>query len=134
MARAFINRQPDYTDLDLDFLRHPTTGDVVIKTGDEAIKRSIRNLIFTNHYDRPFRSYIGSNVRRTLFNNIDPFSAEQLKTDITNTINSFEPRVKLVDVGVDTDLDRNGFNVSLLYIIKNREQPILTTIFLERIR
>ena len=56
MAKSFINRQPDYTDLDLDFLRHPTTSDVVVKSGDDAIKRSIRNLIFTNYYDRPFRS------------------------------------------------------------------------------
>jgi phage baseplate assembly protein W len=134
MARSFINRQPDYADLDLDFLRHPATNDVVIKTGDEAIKRSIRNLIFTNYYDRPFRSFIGSNVRNILFENISPFSASQLEIAISDVINNFEPRVKLTDVRVDHDLDRNGFTVNLFYIIKNREQPIITTIFLERVR
>lgn len=134
MARSFINRQPDYSDLDLDFLRHPATNDVVIKTGDEAIKRSIRNLIFTNYYDRPFRSFIGSNVRNILFENISPFSASQLEIAISDVINNFEPRVKLMRVQVDHDLDRNGFNVNLFYIIKNREQPIVTTIFLERVR
>lgn len=134
MAKSFINRQPDYTDLDLDFLRHPTTSDVVVKSGDDAIKRSIRNLIFTNYYDRPFRSYIGSNIRNTLFNNVDQFTADQLKTAIRDVINNFEPRVSVMSVEIDPDIDRNGFNVNLMYVIKNREQPVLTTIFLERVR
>lgn len=134
MAKSFINRQPDYSDLDLDFLRHPTTNDVVIRTGDDAIKRSIRNLIFTNYYDRPFKSFIGSNVRNILFENFSAFSASQLELAIMDVINNFEPRVKLMEVKVDEDLDRNGFTVNLFYIIKNREQPIVTTIFLERVR
>jgi len=134
MAKSFINRQPDYTDLDLDFLRHPTTSDVVVKSGDDAIKRSIRNLIFTNYYDRPFRSYIGSNIRNALFNNVDQFTADQLQTAITDVINNFEPRVSVMSVEIDADIDRNGFNVNLMYVIKNREQPVLTTIFLERVR
>jgi phage baseplate assembly protein W len=134
MAKSFINRQPDYTDLDLDFLRHPTTNDVVRKSGDDAIKRSIRNLIFTNYYDRPFRSYIGSNVRNALFNNVDQFTADQLRTAIRDVINNFEPRVSIMDIAIDPDIDRNGFNVTLMYVIKNREQPVLTTIFLERVR
>lgn len=134
MAKSFINRQPDYADLDLDFLRHPTTNDVVIRTGDDAIKRSIRNLIFTNYYDRPFKSFIGSNVRNILFENFSAFSASQLELAIMDVINNFEPRVKLMEVKVDEDLDRNGFTVNLFYIIKNREQPIVTTIFLERVR
>ncbi|NDB58227.1 hypothetical protein EB001_07260, partial [bacterium] len=61
--RQSVNREPDYRDLDLDFFAHPTTKDVQKKTGTEAIKRSVRNLIFTNFYDRPFQSYIGSDVR-----------------------------------------------------------------------
>lgn len=134
MAKAFINRQPDYADLDLDFLRNPTSGDVVIKTGEEAIKRSVRNLIMTNYYDRPFRSYIGSGVRSMLFENATNFTANQLQSAIRETINNFEPRVSVVDVTVSEDYDRNGFNVQLAYVIKNREQPVITNIFLERIR
>ena len=52
----FIIREPDYSDLDLDFFANRSTKDVVRKTGEEAIKRSVRNLIFTSFYDRPFRS------------------------------------------------------------------------------
>lgn len=134
MARKFVNRQPDYSDLDLDFLRHPTTSDVVRKTGEEAIKRSVRNLIFTNYYDRPFRSYIGSNIRAMLFENANSFTADQLQSAIREVINNFEPRVALVAVVVTADYDRNGFNAQLTYVIKNRDEPVITSIFLERIR
>lgn len=131
---VFVNRKPDYSDLDLDFLRHPTTNDVVSKTGNEAVKRSIRNLVFTNYYDRPFRSFIGSNVRKLLFENVDTFTAYHLEDEIKGVIAKFEPRVKDVVVRVSADLDRNGFSVNLQYVIKNREEPIITSIFLERIR
>lgn len=131
---VFINRSPDYSDLDLDFMRHPTTNDIVIKTGEEAIKRSIRNLIFTNYYDRPFRSFIGGNVRKILFDNADPFTAQHLQDAIRLVITNFEPRVHVSSVNVSIDLERNGFNVELRYVIKNREQPIVTTLFLHRLR
>lgn len=134
MARTFINRQPDYSDLDLDFFRNPTSGDVSIKTGEEAVKRSIRNLIMTNFYDRPFRSYIGSGVRSMLFENDSTFTTDQLQSAIREVINNFEPRAAVVDVTVTGDSDRNGYDVRLTYVIKNREQPIVTSIFLERIR
>ena len=131
---VFVNRDPDYSDLDLDFLAHPATKDVVVKTGDDAIKRSIRNLIFTNFYERPFRSFIGSGVRQMLFENATPLTANYLSEMIRNVINNFEPRVSVLNVRVSVDEDRNGFNVELQYVIKNREQPVITNIFLERVR
>jgi len=73
MAIQRITRKHDYSDLDLDFLAHPTTGDVVRKTGLDAIKRSVRNLVLTNFYDRKFRSAIGSNATKILFDNIIKF-------------------------------------------------------------
>lgn len=130
----FINRAPDYTDLDLDFLAHPTTKDVVKKTGADAIKRSVRNLVMSNFYERPFRSNLGSNVRGLLFENATPLTAIFLKDAIREVINNFEPRVRLSDVQVQFDNDNNGFNVRLEYVILNRELPIITSLFLERIR
>lgn len=135
MLRQNKSRQNDYSDLDLDFLMNPTTKDVVIKRGDDAIKRSIRNLILTNYYDRPFRPTIGSNVQRLLFDEIaDPLVKNLLEQAISETIYKFEPRVRLEAVEVTADLDANGLNVRLQYTIVNREEPVLTTIFLERIR
>ena len=133
-TNPYVNRSPDYSDLDLDFFAHPTTGDLIRKTGEEAIKRSIRNLILTNYYDRPFRSEIGSDIQQLLFENINAITEVYLSDAITHLINRFEPRVRLQDVVVSGDPDNNGFNVRLEYVILNRELPVVSTIFLERIR
>lgn len=129
-----IARKPDYSDLDLDFLMHPTTKDVVVKIGPEAIKRSVRNLILTNFYDRPFRPGIGSNAQKLLFENASPLTAGFLENAIKEVIANFEPRVRLDGIKVQFDYDNNGYNVALAYMILNKNEPIITTIFLERIR
>lgn len=127
-------RKPTYSDLDLDFIAHPTTGDVVRKTGEDAIKRSVRNLILTNFYDRPFRSYIGSNAQKLLFENANAITAALLKDAIREVIENYEPRVKLTNIEIQFDYDNNGYNVAMRYIILNREEPVVITLFLERIR
>lgn len=129
-----IARKPDFIDLDLDFLKHPTTKDVVRRYGNDAIKRSIRNLIFTNYYDRPFRSYIGSNVRKLLFENATPLTEIFLKDAINETIAIHEPRVAVRQIEVMVSPDNNGFNVSLSYVIINKNIPVTISLFLSRIR
>lgn len=129
-----ISRKPDYSDLDLDFLSHPTTKDVMKKTGVEAIKRSVRNLILTNFYDRPFQSYIGSGALKLLFENATPITANFLNSAIKEVITNFEPRVKLEQVKVVFDIDNNGYNVSLYFVILSRNEPANINLFLERIR
>lgn len=129
-----IARPKDFADLDLDFIAHPTTKDVMKKTGVEAIKRSVRNLLLTNFYDRPFRSGIGSNALKLLFENATPFTSVFLRNAINETLNSFEPRIAVNDIAVDFDEDNNGYNVRLIFTILNRNQPVSVTIFLERIR
>jgi phage baseplate assembly protein W len=129
-----IARKNDYSDLDLDFLAHPTTKDVVKKTGVEAIKRSVRNLLLTNFYDRPFQSNIGSNALKILFDNATPMSATFLSNAIKETLKSYEPRIRVDDVVVKFDFDNNGYNVQLFFTIVNRNEPAAITLFLERIR
>lgn len=129
-----VARKPDFSDLDLDFIAHPTTKDVVRKTGEDAIKRSVRNLILTNHYERPFRSYLGSNVRKVLFDNINPMTATTLINFIKEVIINYEPRVSLTNVDVSVSAANNGFDVTISYIILNRSQPVTIKLFLERIR
>lgn len=134
---VLTNRNPTYKDLDLDFLNKNMDGEYFVnitKSGEDAIKRSVRNLIFTNYYERPFRSYLGSGVRQMLFENATPLTANLLETAIRDVINNFEKRVRLLAVTVSADLDRNGFNVELQYVINNNLQPVITSIFLERIR
>lgn len=128
-----------YSDLDLDFLPHPTTKDVVKKTGIDAIKRSIRNLILTNFYDRKFQSHIGSNAVKILFDNVTPITEVFLRNAIIEVIQNFEPRVELIQneyrgVHVQVDPDRNGYNVRIEFIVVNTGERAYTGIFLERIR
>ena len=134
-----VTRKYDYSDLDLDFIAHPTTKDVVKKTGIDAIRRSVRNLILTNFYDRKFRSFIGSNAQKLLFDNINPFTATFLKDAIIEVITNFEPRVKLAEddddgVLVAVNPDLNGYNVRITFTPINSGQPAIINLFLERLR
>lgn len=129
-----INRDPDYSDLDLDFLLNPATNDVARKTGNAAIQRSIRNLILTNYYERPFQPKIGSDVSRLLFEPTTSITQIELEKVIRLCIENFEPRVRVQNVAVSYNEDEYGFNVRLEYIILNRNIPVVTSLFLERIR
>jgi len=137
--RNQTNRRPEYSDLDLDFIPHTTIKNVVKNTGLEAIKMSVRNLVFTNFYDRPFRPFIGSNAQKILFDNINPLTATFLRNAIMEVIQNFEPRVKLSDdpnlgVVVNVDPDNNGYNVQINFTIVNRGEPAVINLFLERLR
>lgn len=134
MAQVNISRQPDYSDLDLDFKINPITGDINKKKGNDAVKRSIRNLIFTSYYERPFNSSIGSDVPRLLFDNVDVITASLLEDALGRLINIYEPRVQLSKLNVYADIDNHGFNVELEYVILNTETPATFNLFLEKIR
>jgi phage baseplate assembly protein W len=138
MASIPVTRNPDYKDLDLDFIKHPATKDVVKKTGIDAIKRSIRNLVLTNFYDRPFRPGIGSSAQQILFDNINQFTAIFLRNAIAEVINNFEPRVRLTNgengVIVTVDPENNGYNATISFVIINTSTPATIRVFLERLR
>jgi phage baseplate assembly protein W len=129
-----ISRKYDYSDLNLDFIAHPATGDVIKTTGVDAVKRSIRNLVLTNYYDRPFRPWIGSNAQRILFDNANPLTAGFLKDAIEEVITNFEPRVKVNGVEVKFDIDNNGYTARIYFTVLNSGEPVVSTLFLERIR
>lgn len=128
------SRAPDYSDLDLDFLRKPGSKDITKKIGEAAIQRSIRNLIFTNFYDRPFQPKIGSNVYKLLFSNVNEITAILLSDAIKEVIANFEPRCTLTAVDVVPNEDSNAYTATIFYKIKNRPEPYVFDIFLERIR
>jgi phage baseplate assembly protein W len=127
-------RKYDYSDLDLDFIKHPTTGDVVKKTGIDAVKRSVRNLVLTNFYDRPFQSYIGSSAQKLLFENANPLIEQFLRDAIREVVENYEPRVNVVEVRVKFDNDNNGYNATIDFIVLNSNTPVRFNLFLERLR
>ena len=123
-----------YTDLDLNFNAHPVTKDVVKKVGERTITTAIKNLVLLNYFEKPFNPNIGSNVKRLLFEPMDPITTAALQKEIETTITNFEPRAKLRNVYVDSDDDNNGYNVIIEFFIVNRLDPITLSLFLERIR
>jgi phage baseplate assembly protein W len=129
-----VSRAKDYTDIDLDFNVHPVTKDINKVVGPIAIGRAIRNLVLTNFYERPFRSYIGSSAQKLLFDNISPLTANLIQQHIKDVIENFEPRAIVSTVNVVADPDNNGYTARIVFQVNNRQEPYVTTIFLERVR
>ena len=123
-----------YKDLDLDFGRNIVTNDVNKLTDVEAVKRSVRNLINTNHYERPFHPEIGSNLRAMLFENITPQMTHALSKQIDLLIKNFEPRCRLVQVNVQPFVERNGYRASISFFVVNTPERVEVETFLERLR
>lgn len=123
-----------YSDIDFTFTRKPVTNDVALSYDEMAVIRSIRNLLLTNHYERPFQPEIGSNINALLFEPISPVSSASLQTEIENMINNYEPRALLKSVIVNAQPDRNAYEVSLEFYIENATLPTTVTVLLERNR
>jgi phage baseplate assembly protein W len=123
-----------FSDLDLNFTKHPVTKDITRRYDDNAIKQSVKNLLLTRNFERPFHSEIGSPIRQLLFDNPGPMFNVMLKRAVIDVINNFEPRVNIIDVRVDDYSDRNEVYVTLEFTIVNTERPITLDLALERTR
>ena len=123
-----------YKDLDLDFGRNTVTNDVNKLTDVEAVKRSVRNLINTNHFERPFHPEIGGNVRALLFENMTPLTALNLQRKIEEVLANFEPRAKITQIMADPDIDRNAYRLTIKFYVIGVQNPITVETFLERLR
>ena len=123
-----------YKDLDLNFTRNPVTNDVTRIEDIDAVKRSVKNLVQTNFYERPFHPELGCGIRELLFENYSPIIGIFLKRKIAEVINRYEPRVSLVNVTLDDDPDRNRLKVSLYFYVQNVPDAVVIETFLQRLR
>tara|TARA_B110000046_G_scaffold171364_1_gene192130 strand:- start:317 stop:745 length:429 start_codon:yes stop_codon:yes gene_type:complete len=124
-----------YTDLDLFFGKKSSNSDVQELTDIKAVKRSIRNLVLLNHYEKPFHPEIASGVRDMLFENMTPVAATILARKIEDVIQNFEPRARLISVTALPNLDRNEYEVSIeFYVVNQPTELVDLTIMLERVR
>ena len=123
-----------YKDLNLDFQQNTATKDIQKMLDVESVKRSVRNLINTNHYEKPFHPEIGSNLRGLLFENITPQISHYIGKQIEMLIKNYEPRCRLVDVSNRPNLDRHGYSVSISFYVVNTPNPVVVETFLERLR
>ena len=123
-----------YRDLDLDFTRHPVTNDVVKREDVNAVKRSVRNLVNTQFYERPFHPELGCGVRDLLFENYSPMTGMFIRRKIEEVLINYEPRAKLSSIEVNEEQDRNGIKVEVNFYVLNLPNPVTVTTTLKRIR
>jgi phage baseplate assembly protein W len=134
MATTNIDSARTFRDLDLNFNIHPIRKDVTVHINEYAVVNAVKNLILTNHYERPFRPNVGSNIRRLLFEPVDAIMSAQLEREIKETIGNFEPRVQVNTVTASPVPDENGYKIYLEFFVINNPKPITINFFLERIR
>jgi phage baseplate assembly protein W len=123
-----------FSDIDLNFTAHPVTKDIARRYDENAIKTSLKNLILTSNYERPFHSEIGSPIKRLLFEPATPMLEALIEKAIYDVVNNFEPRVQLLNVEVNLSPDTNSLYVSIEFKIVNTERPMLLDLVLERTR
>ena len=123
-----------YKDLNLTFEQNTATKDIQKIKDVEAVKRSVRNLINTNHYEKPFHPEIGSNLRAMLFELMTPQMNHVISKQIENLINNYEPRCNLVQVFTQPRIDRNGYSVQISFRVQNHPDEVIVESFLERLR
>ena len=123
-----------YKDLDLDFTRHPVTNDVVKIEDVNAVKRSVRNLVNTQFYERPFHPELGCGVRDLLFENYTPMTGIFIRRKIEEVLTNYEPRAKISSIVVNEEEDRNGIKVEVNFYVLNLPNPVTVTTTLQRIR
>ena len=123
-----------YKDLNLDFQQNTATKDIQKIEDVESVKRSVRNLVSLNYYEKPFHPEIGSNIRGLLFENITPQISHYIGKQLELLIRNYEPRCRLVNVENMPDLDKNGYSVSVSFYVVNVSNPVVVETFLERLR
>jgi len=123
-----------YSDIDFTFTKKPVTGDVALSYDTQAVIRSIRNLLLTRNYERPFNPDLGSNLDGLLFEMISPLTSTAIEREIQTMVENYEPRATIDSVTATPVTDQNAYNISLSFYIENATLPTTVTLLLERNR
>ena len=124
-----------YTDLDLFFGRKSSDSDISKVTDIQAVKRSIRNLVLLNHFEKPFHPEIAGGIREMLFELMTPTTAAIIARKVEDVIKNYEPRARLVGVRAQPDFDDNSYNISIeFYVVNAPTELVDMSVMLERLR
>ncbi len=110
-----------FKDISMTFQSNPLTRDLIVLKNENAIARSVKNIVFTVPGEKPFNPDFGSRITDSLFENIDDITASQIETELRDSIERFEPRVSITTLRVTANIDENGFDVVLVYDIIGAE-------------
>ena len=127
------SRTVDYLDIDLTFAKRPS-GDIYKKKDAAAVKQSIKNLLLTDFYEKPFQPFFGGNLRAMLFELADEDTEDEVEENIRNAINKYEPRAEILTITVNVLPDQNDMRVSVYFKIISTEETVTFTTNLSRLR
>jgi len=123
-----------FSDINMDFVPHPVNGDIIPLKNADAVKRAIRNLLYTEHFERPFAPNLGANLKQLLFEPINPMTKMSIELLIRDTIKLYERRASIIELKVTINEDENGYDVFMVIAIDNTSEVISVDFFLERLR
>jgi phage baseplate assembly protein W len=133
-AVSIVTRKKPWADLDLELGLHPINKDIIPLRDDAAIKNSVKNLILTNIYERPFQPFLAGNLRGLLFEPASVVTEYELKQSIKDVINLYEPRITIENINITDDHDNNTWNITIFFRIKQFGTSTSVGIVLERLR
>lgn len=134
MATVVTQTLKRYKDLDLNFQVHPIKKDINKTLDEVAVIYAVKNLILTNHYERPFHPEIGSNLNKLMFENMDSITVSVMRKEFEQVIKNFEPRVNIKEIEIIPEYDENRFIVKMTFYILSRTEPVTIEFFLNRER
>ena len=127
-------KQEIFSDLDMSFTAHPITGFLSRKTNRLAVRQSVKNLILTEQYERPYKPLLGCGIRNYLFEPFTPITRKLMEDSIRETLNNYEPRANIIAVQVEEYEETHTLTVSIAFMIQNDPEPVVLDVILERVR
>ena len=125
-----------FKDINLSFKRHPVTNDLVVIKNEDAIKKSVKNIIFTILGEKPYVPFFGSSINNSLFELSNPLDQIRISDEIQATLLNYEPRIDNIIVNVETDPDNHELNATIQYDIigiPNSSQSVNVLLFPARV-
>lgn len=127
------SRTKDYSDVDLSFVPKPN-GDIFKKTDAAAVKQSVKNIILTNHFEKPFLPFFGGNVRALLFELAYDDVGEETQENIISALERYEPRARVLNIDVQVEQDNNNLRVTIEFQVVSTEEIVIFTTVVSRLR
>lgn len=127
-------KEPVFKDIPLKFTAHPVTGNIKVLTNRESVKQSVKNLVLTNFYERPYNPILGGDVLSQLFENMDPLTEYNISKNIRQVLDNYEPRAIIDDIKTSANQNSNALNVTIRFRVANDPEPIVVNVLLERVR
>jgi phage baseplate assembly protein W len=127
-------KEPIFKDIPLSFTAHPVTGNVKALVNRDAVKQSVKNIVLTNFYERPYSPNLGGNILSQLFENMDPITEYNIAKNIRQALDNYEPRAIVDEIKSDFYQDENAINITITFRVRNDAEPISVNVLLDRVR